>query len=915
MKKNTVLILLISAAVLVLILIPSAIKLSTDWMWFSSEGYTQLFSTVILSKLLLGIGAGLLTLVVIYLNIWIAQRLTRNQPPLLQLGRLNITGERLFSLIKKMAFPVSFMISLLTGFAASTSWLKVQQFLNGTMFGTQDPIFHRDISFYIFTLPVIQFAIGLLFWIIIASGISSIIIYITRGVFMIRNKKIESSKNARNHLMVLGALFFLLIAARTFYISMPNILFSTIGPFTGASYTDVNAVLPVLWIQLVAALLVVMVLLISLFGKYQKLVIGSIALYIFIGLVLIPIYPSIVHKLVVLPNEIAKETEFIEYNIEATRVAYGLDGVEKRDLTTDVQLTADDIANNELTIKNVRLWDRRPLLDSFGQIQEIRTYYDFVSVDNDRYMIDNEYRQTMLSPRELNTLSLPSSTFINDRLAFTHGYGVALGPVNEVTEEGLPLLFVKNIPPESSVESLDITRPEIYFGELSSDYVFVNTDAEEFDYPKGDENVYGNYEGEGGVVIDSFLKKLLFAGRFGSLKILLSNDINSDSRVLFHRNILDRTMEMLPFLKTDSDPYMVITEDGELKWMYDAYTSSDMYPYSERVAGISETASTAYTTETPAWARINYIRNSVKIVIDAYDGHMDFYVADDTDPLIKTYEKIFPDTFKPLGDMPADLRVHIRYPEDIFKLQTYLYTTYHMEQANVFYNKEDSWQVPQTGEDKSDPMMRHMIMKLPGEEKEEFILMLPYTPANKDNLAAWMVARSDGEHYGELLVYRFPKQKLVFGPKQIVNRINQDPEISRQISLWDQRGSQVNQGNLLVIPIEESLLYVRPLYIRAEGGKIPELKRVIVAYESSIAMDKTLSGALDSIFSGTKSVSDETEEAADVPDVATTPDNENLIQQAQDHYNKALDAQKKGDWTTYGNEIRALGDTLKTLDQ
>lgn len=913
MKKNTALILLISVGVFVLILIPSVIRLSTDWMWFSSEGYTQLFSTVIISKLLLGSAAGVLTFIVIYLNIWIAQRLTKNQPPLLQIGNLNINGERLYGLLKRLTFPVTFIISLLTGFAASTSWLKIQQFLNSTLFELKDQIFHRDLSFYIFTLPVIQFVIGVLFWIIIVSCISAIVIYTIRGVFIIRNRKIELSQHARQHLLVLFGFIFLLIAARTYCISMPNILFATTGPFTGASFTEVNAVLPVLWIQLVAALLVVLILIISLFGKYNKMLVGSIGLYIFIGLILIPIYPSIVHKLVVLPNEVAKETEFIEYNIAATRAAYGLDQVTKRNLTADVQLTAEDIVNNELTIKNVRLWDRRPLLDTFGQIQEIRTYYDFVSVDNDRYTIDGEYRQTMLSPRELNTASLPSSTFINERLAFTHGYGVALAPVNEVTAEGLPLLFVKDIPPKSSVDSLNVERPEIYFGEISSDYVFVNTGAEEFDYPKGDENVYGTYEGSGGVVIDSFLKKLLFAGRFGSLKILLSNDINRDSRVLFHRNILDRTMKMLPFIKADSDPYMIITENGNLKWMYDAYTTSDMYPYSERVAEISETVSTAFTTKIAAWSSINYIRNSVKIVIDAYDGHMDFYIADSTDPLIQTYAKIFPDTFKPLDDMPEDLRKHIRYPEDIFKLQTYLYTTYHMEQANVFYNKEDSWHIPQTSDERSDPMMRHMIMKLPQEEHEEFILMLPYTPANKDNLAAWIVARSDGDHYGELVVYRFPKQKLVFGPKQIVNRINQDPEISRQISLWDQRGSQVNQGNLLVIPIEESLLYVRPLYIRAEGGKIPELKRVIVAYENRIAMDETLAGALNSVFSGMAPAVSTDETVDEIP--SDTPvEQDELINRANEHYEKALDAQRRGDWTEYGNEIDALGDILETLD-
>ncbi|MDZ4384539.1 MAG: UPF0182 family protein, partial [Nitrospirota bacterium] len=466
-------------------------------------------------------------------------------------------------------------------------------------------------------------------------------------------------------------------------------------------------------------------------------------------------------------------------------------------------------------------------------------YYDFISIDNDRYRLNGDYRQVLLSPRELNPASLPQRTFINEHLTFTHGFGLTLSPVNEVTPEGLPVLFLKNLPPSSSVASLSVSRPEIYYGELAGNWVVVNTQTKEFNYPSGEENVFADYEGTGGVRIGSMFRKALFALRFGSLKILLSNDITPDSRIMYYRNIKERVRRALPFLSMDSDPYMVVTQKGELKWIYDAYTTSDRYPYAELVNDAFGSL---------PGNRLNYIRNSVKVVIDAYDGKMTFYIADKEDPVIQTYAKIFKGSFIPLDEMDENLRTHIRYPEDLFAYQTMLYTVYHMDEAQIFYNKEDQWQIPVIARGKqADSMMRHMIMKLPGEIEEEFILMIPFTPRGKDNLSAWMVARNDGEFYGQLVVYRFPKQKLVYGPMQITNRINQDAEISRQISLWDQRGSEVIRGSLLVIPIEEALIYIQPIYLRAEGGKIPELKRVIVAYENRIAMEETLDSALASV--------------------------------------------------------------------
>ncbi len=483
-----------------------------------------------------------------------------------------------------------------------------------------------------------------------------------------------------------------------------------------------------------------------------------------------------------------------------------------------------------MTLRNVPLWDHQPLKDTFSQIQEIRTYYDFVSVDNDRYMIDGEYRQIMLSARELNSESLPNRNWINEHFTFTHGYGLTLGPVNQVTREGLPTLFIRNLPPESTVD-LKVTEPSLYFGELSNDHVFVKTKTREIHYPKGEDFVSTAYTGTGGVGIGTFGRKLLFALRFRSMKTLLSDDLTSESRILFHRRIAERVRLIAPFLEYDADPYLAIDE-GRLFWIQDAYTTSDRYPYAQRAGNI------------------NYIRNSIKVVIDAYNGTTTFYAIDPRDPIATTLGRAFPGLLTPVERMPAGLRQRMRYPQTIFAIQAAMFSTYHMDRPDVFYNKEDQWEVPAIGTPGGEQRMEpyYAIMRLPGEAKAEYIQMLPFTPRQKDNLAAWMVSRSDGDRYGDLVVFKFPKQKLIFGPRQVVARINQDQVISPQITLWSQQGSQVIQGTLLVIPIEESLLYVRALYLKAEGGTIPELKRVIVAHQNEIVMEETLDAAIDRLF-------------------------------------------------------------------
>jgi len=903
-----------SVVLLAVFIVPNFFGLLADWYWFQEIGFSNIFTTILITKISLGLAVGILSFVFIYFNLWLAKRLVVSRPLIVRLPEgagaetdivRKLDLERYFN---AFAFPVSFILGFFTGLAGAGSWETVLKYFNATPFGIQDPIFGRDIGFYFFDLPFVQSLVRMGVWLIIVSLLSAVASYALRGAIAFNYpgpgagimRTLFIDKSAKTHLSILIALLFVLTSFKIYAVRIPYLLYSSAGPFTGARFTDIHAMLPFLKILIFVAVVAAILVIINIFKSGNHLIVVAVGFYILVSVLGGWAYPAILQKFVIAPNELIKETPFIKHNIEATQKAFALDKIEERNLTGESVLTMADINNNRSTIKNVRLWDREPLLDTFGQLQEIRTYYDFISIDNDRYRFNGDYRQVLLSPRELNPVSLPQRTFINEHLTFTHGFGLTLSPVNEVTPEGLPVLFLKNLPPSSSVASLSVSRPEIYYGELAGNWVVVNTKTKEFNYPSGEDNVFADYEGNGGVRIESMFRKVLFAMRFGSLKILLSNDITPDSRIMYYRNIEERVRRALPFLSMDRDPYMVVTRKGELKWIYDGYTTSDRYPYAELVND---------TFGSLAGKRLNYIRNSVKVVIDAYDGKMTFYIADKEDPVIQTYAKIFKGSFIPLDGMDEDLRTHIRYPEDLFAYQTVLYTVYHMDEAQIFYNKEDQWQIPVIARgEQTDSMMRHMIMKLPGEIKEEFILMIPFTPRGKDNLSAWMVARNDGEFYGQLMVYRFPKQKLVFGPMQITNRINQEANISSQISLWDQRGSEVIRGSLLVIPIEEALIYIQPIYLRAEGGKIPELKRVIVAYENRIAMEETLDSALASVFGGRVSQDKETTGV-----VHKEPETgQNVFQKARDHYNRALEAQRRGDWALYGEEIRKLGDLLKS---
>ncbi len=878
-----------------------------DLLWFENLGFQSVLWTVLGSQLGFGLLVGVAFFLLTFGAIRSAFNKTSHLPVLLSdAARREVPLlDLLASNLKPLTFLAPLVISVMVGLIMTDQWDVPLKFVNGVEFGSADPIFNKDYGFYLFSLPL---------WMLIKSFLWAALIIVALGIGMIFFFKqfiyvsptgVQILPEARRTLLMLAGFAFLLLAAE-FYLDRYALLTQGNSVVTGIGYADDNGRLPILYIQVLISLVGAAL---SFFGViapgFKKVIIAAGALGVFY--VAGNFYPNLLQKFIVAPNELIKETPYIEHTIAGTLKAFGLDETETNVLAGSESLTSESIQANAATIENIRLWDQAPLLDTLGQIQEIRTYYQFNSVDNDRYLIDGTYRQTLLSPRELLSSSLPNRTWINEHLTFTHGYGVSLIPVNEVTPEGLPVLFIKDIPPQSSVD-LKVERPEIYFGELSNDHVFVNTDTEEFDYPQGEKNVYKNYEGSGGFAVGSFIRKALLAAHFKTLKILFSQDIHSESRVLMYRHISDRVARVAPFLMLDNDPYLVISE-GRLLWIYDTYTVSDRFPYSQMIS------------------LGNYVRNSVKVVIDAYDGTMDFYIADPDDPIILTYRSIFPELFKDMEAMPEDLKNHIRYPSDLFTIQTFIYATYHMKTPQVFYNKEDQWEIPEIDGRRMQPY--YTIMKLPSKEKEEYILMLPFTPRGKSNLSAWMVARSDGEQYGKLVVYNFPKQKLIYGPSQIVARINQDAEISRQISLWDQRGSSVIQGTLLVIPIQESLIYVRPLYLKADAGKIPELKRVIVGYEDNIAMERTLDEALEKIFGGLMGtpgfepaprVAEERDpEAADAPSaaLANVKLNASDYTRIKKYFDRIVASQQELDrsMADYKKDLDALGEILESAVQ
>jgi uncharacterized membrane protein (UPF0182 family) len=889
---------------------PSLVGFATDWLWFGELGYQQVFLTTLRAQGTLFTIAFAIAAVWLTANLRIALASVGDARPVFTTRdglEVALPGRQQMRTIASLAAVV---LAVLIGLFASSQWETWLAWRFAVPFGQADPILGRDASFYVFSLPFLQFVRGLGQALVLLAAVSCGAIYLMSGSLTSRfTSAVWMTRSARRHLSLLAAVFLLLLAFGA-WLGQAEMLVQPSGVIYGPGYADVNGRMPAALVLAAVSVIGAVLALVHATTPRNWPLPVAVALYLLVA-VGGEVYSTLLQRFVVTPNEQITETPFIQHNIDATRRAFALDRVEARELSGDALLTRQDIERNAATIQNVRLWDHQPLLDTFGQLQEIRTYYDFVGVDNDRYKIDGATRQVMLSPRELNSSSLPNRTWVNERLTFTHGYGLTLGPVNQVTQEGLPVLFVRNLPPET-IPELPIEEPSLYFGELSNEYVIVRTATREFHYPRGDDNVFTQYNGTGGVPVGSLATKLLFALEFRAPQIVLNSGIGAESRIMYRRNIRERVTTLAPFLSFDRDPYLVLA-NGRLVWMFDAYTTSNRYPYS-----------------TPAGGGVNYIRNSVKVTIDAYHGTTTVYLADVADPIASTYSKIFPGLFKPLSEMPAALREHIRYPEDIFAIQAAVYATYHMTQPAAFYNREDQWEVPVIEDSRDAQAMQpyYTIMRLPGETQPEFIQMLPFTPRAKDNLSAWLAARSDGEHYGKLEVFQFPKQKVIFGPRQVVARINQDQTISPLVTLWNQQGSAVIWGTLMVIPVEESLIYVRPLYLRGSGGRIPELQRVIVVYQNQIVMEPTLEAGLARLFGGPSTRPPEVEltrgpaqrpsatNAAAAPAApGGTDPRDAMAAEARGHYDRAIEAQRAGDWAKYGEELRQLGQVLERMRQ
>ncbi len=886
--------------VVVLGLLGQVVPLYTDYLWFQEVKLTSVFTTVLWTKAILALAAGLAFALLVYVNVRLAARSTLGDV-LVELDDPFGLPSRLViePLFRKFLLPGALVLGFLAASQASGQWETLLRFQNAQPFNVQDPVFGRDVGFYVFRLPFFSMLYA---WAMIALGLTFLAVVATsvlhRGI-QVTARGPRVAGHARAHLLTLGALI-LVVKAAGYSLDTYNLLLSPRGIVFGAGYSDINAQLPALRILTILSLGCAAVCIWQIGRRGIRPVLIALAVLIGAHVLGLGIYPTLLQRFRVVPNELVAERPYIEQNIKYTRMAYGLDRVQEQEFPADENLHAEGLQRNDATIKNIRLWDHRPLLVTYAQLQEIRTYYRFVDVDNDRYQVDGQLRQVMLSPRELSYRNLPSRIWINERLTYTHGYGVVLGPVNRITGEGLPDFWIKDIPPVSS-GPIKVSRPEIYYGEIGNDYVFVKTRAQELDYPAGDKNVYSTYAGQGGVPIQSFLRKLLFAIRFGDVKIILSNDITGESRVMYHREIEERVKKAAPFIQFDRDPYLVIRQDGRLVWIIDGYTTSNRFPYSEPIRGLG-----------------NYIRNSVKAVVDAYDGTLAFYLSEPDDPVVRAYARAFPALFQPLSAMPADLRSHVRYPQGLFAIQARMFATYHMRDPQVFYNKEDLWSIPKRVVEGQERDMEpyYTIMRLPEEKSEEFILLSPFNPSRKDNMIAWLAARSDGPHYGKLIVYNFPKQKLIYGPRQIEARIEQDAFISQQLSLWNQRGSQVIRGSMLAIPIEQSLLYVQPLYLAAEKGSLPELKRVLVAFGNQIAMEENLEASLVQIFGGPgKRPALARAEPAPAPGAATTQEAgvRGLADLAWQQYSRAQDHLRQGNFAGYGDEIKRLEGTLKNL--
>jgi len=883
-----------------------------DWAWFSAIGYLDVFGTILGGKAVLFFAVFVGSAILLWVNGSLASRFARRRghvhpvgfaqeaggvqtlPELLELMRQRLPWRLLIA-------GVAGVLAILIAAGEVSNWDLFLRFVYQVPYGESDPQFGKDIGFYLFSLPAYVVLKNWLLLTLVLSFLVAGAVYWVHGDIEFNEQRRSISPTAIAHGSALLGLFFA-VKAWSYGLDRFLLLYGDNGVVVGASYTDTHIALPVLWLLVGLSVIAALACWANLRVRTYKLPVAGAVLVFGSSLVLALVFPALFQVVFVKPNELQLEKPYIQRNIDLTQQAYNLHQITVKPFPVEQNLTFQTLQANQATIDNIRLWDWQPLMDTYGQLQEIRTYYKFHDVDVDRYHLDGAYQGVTLSARELKPALLPpnAQTWVNWHVLFTHGNGAVMSPLARKTGEGLPIFYLQDIPPVAT-GGPPIDEPRIYFGEETDTYVIVKGSTPEFDYPKGTDNVYATYTGAGGVAVGGFARRALFAWYFKDPNLLLTSYITGDSRIMFRRTIQERVRTIAPFLRLDRDPYLVVSE-GRLFWMQDAYTTSRYFPYAQTLPGLE----------------LNYIRNAVKTVIDAYNGTVTFYVADSSDPIAATYQRIFPGLFKPLAAMPQDLQKHIRYPEDLFFIQAQVYRTYHMNSAEVFYNREDLWQFPRqpTGGDEATMAPYYIIVRLPGEPQAEFLQMLPMVPSQRQNMIAWLAARSDPPDYGKLIVYEFPKDKLVYGPFQIEALINQNTEISQQLSLWNQMGSRVIRGNLLVIPIENSILYVSPLYLRAEAGQLPELKRVIAAYGDRVVMDETLAGALAALFKGPAPAAPPSASPPGAPaKTALAGPEADRAREALSHYNGAVQQLKSGNWAGFGAELDALRPLLEELSQ
>ncbi len=913
---------LIILGVIAVVLIAFLTNITTyliDYQWFSELGYKEVFFKKLLTQLEFFVPSLLVLFLLFYVYLKsINAHSLKNSGVLLSNSEKRVKNKMfiLASLLLALVFSILFVTDI---------WYDFLIFINQTPFNLMDPIFSKDISYYMFILPFLNklynFLILLVFAFAAVTLLFNLMTFLTaKGPGENMEANIRSFYNpkdiyknilgaASKQLMLLGGLFFLLLAFG-FYVRIFELLYSQRGVAYGASYTDIKVSLPFYYSYIGICVFTAILLIISRNKKsIRRAALGPVLLVA--AIVISGVAATAVQSIIVAPNELMKEEKYLQNNIDYTNYAYGLDKVEVKPFSVQQDLTREDIEENRVTVNNIPINDYRPAKDIYNQIQGLKNYYQFFDMDIDRYMINGTYRQVFISPRELQSANIPKqaeaqrASWINRYLKYTHGYGIAMSPVNEVTASGQPRLFIRDMPVVSDID-IKVDVPQIYYGELSKDYVIVNTREKEFDYPASNANVETEYTGTGGIRMNLF-NRLLFAISQGEMNLLLSQDISSNSRILLDREIARRVKKIAPFLAYDEDPYIVVSE-GKLFWIIDAYTISSRYPYAEPI-----------NTQTGT----NYIKNSAKVVVDAYNGTTNFYISEVNDPLIKTYSKIFKTLFKPLDEMPGGIRAHIRYPQTLFDIQADIYKKYHMKSAREFYNKSDVWDVatqiygtngPQSNTQSVESS--YLIMKLPDSDKEEFLLMNPYTPQGKTNMVAWLGVKNDGEEYGKIILYSFPSGKIVEGPMQVEGIVSQNTIIGPQLNLLATGGnSQVNRGNMMIIPIEDSLLYVEPIYVRAlNADALPELKKVIVFYKNQAVMEDTLEKALERIFPGKEPAKPQPQPQSptDMEGVEATV--EELIKQANRVFNEAQEAQKAGNWAEYGRKLDELRRTLEKLE-